>query len=79
MPEFACHSKPKIRHHIYEYVYLAVQRHELPLSLHTCVLARDRTHKALEPLFESRVCFGLVGARLFEDREQAMAYLLGKL
>lgn len=60
-------------------IRLAVERHESPLSLPACVLAHGRTHKALEPLFERRVCFGLTGARLFEDREQAMAYLLSSL
>ena len=58
-------------------IRLAVERHELPLSLPVCVLACGRTHEALEPLFgNSRAYFGLVGAMLFEDREQAMAYLV---
>ena len=55
---------------------LARERKELPLSLPVCVLAHGRTHKALEGLFGNRnMCFGLVGARLFDDREKAMAYL----
>ncbi len=58
---------------------LAMESHKFPLSFPTCVLAHGRTHKALGPLFESKVCFGLVGARLFEDREQAMAYLLSAI
>lgn len=58
---------------------LMFERHEFPLSFPTCVLAYGRTHKALEPLFEKNVCFGLAGARLFEDFEQAMEYLLGAI
>ena len=48
---------------------LATKRYEFPLSFPTCVLAHGRTHRGLGPLFEKNVCFGFVGARLFEDYE----------
>ena len=61
-------------------MYLGFERKEMPLSLPVCVLAHGRTHKALEGLFGNRnMCFGLVGARLFDDREKAMAYLEAEL
>ena len=61
-------------------IRLAVIRREIPLSLPVCILAHGRTYEALEPLFKDRkMFFGLVGAKLFEDREKAMAYLASQL
>ena len=55
---------------------LARERKELPLSLPVGFLAHGRTHEALKPLFkDSKMFFGMLGAKLFDSREKAMECL----
>ena len=55
------------------------ERHELPLSIPTCVVARGETYEALKPLFDSIFLFHWAGSRLISERDEALAYLADAL
>ena len=40
-----------------------------------CVLAKDETARAIRPLFEPNLYFGICEVKLFEDEQNAVAYL----
>ena len=58
---------------------IAHERHEMPLSIPTCVLARGETYEALKPLFDSIFLFHWAGSTLISERDEALAYLADAL
>ena len=55
------------------------ERHELSLSIPTCVLAQGGTYESLKPLFESGFLFTYTGTELIAKRDVAISYLLDSL
>ncbi len=55
------------------------ERHEMPLSIPTCVVARGETYESLKPLFESTFLFYWAGTKLMSKRGEALEFLLEAL